>query len=74
MASLFALKLDMGVMGLQMGIALALFAQLIVYLIILIKSDWQMVADQAAARINNETLKLKEIEIEFDDMKVFDNY
>ena len=40
MACFFALKLDMGVMGLQMGIALALFAQLIVYLVILIKSDW----------------------------------
>lgn len=31
-------------------------------------------ADQAAARINNETLKIKETEINFDDMKVYDNY
>ena len=31
-------------------------------------------ADQAAARIKNETLKLKEIEIDFDDMKVYDDY
>ena len=64
LALLFAFKVEMGVMGLQAGIAVALLAQFIAYLTILLKQDWQEVADEAIKRIEKEAMELEQLKKE----------
>ena len=73
MGCYFAYKHEMGVVGRQIGIAMAFFSQFVVYLIILLKKDWQQVADEAAERIQREARELEQLKAEMGG-KVDDDY
>ena len=53
-ACLFGLYFKFGVMGLEMGIGLAVTVQCICYALILHKTDWQKVADEAVERMEKD--------------------
>ena len=61
MACLFVFKFEMGVMGLQAGIAIAFLVLFCAYFTILLSQNWKNVADQAVLRIEKEARELEEL-------------
>ena len=61
LSCLFALKLGYGVLGLHIGSGAAVFAQSICYKLILHRTDWQKVTDEASNRIKKEDARCKSI-------------
>ena len=54
LGSIFAIKLDYGVFGLWMGVGAAVILQCLCYALLISKTDWQKVADEAINRISKE--------------------
>jgi len=53
-ASLLAFKLSMGVAGLWLGITVGIAASAFIYVVLVLRTDWQAVADDAEKRILEE--------------------
>ena len=60
LACWLALKRDMGVLGLQIGVGVAISLQFFTYLTLLLRSDWQQIADEAQLRLEQESGKMSE--------------
>ena len=50
-ACILVYKVDLGVQGLQVGFGIAQFSLAISFALVLFKSDWQKISDQAIERI-----------------------
>ena len=53
------MKADMGVLGLQLGIGIAMIFQCASYVAILVNSDWQEISDRAKLRIKTEAIEME---------------
>jgi len=54
LAAVFTFVLDMGIVGLWAGLAVGISLASIIFVRLVLKTDWQMVADEAETRILEE--------------------